>query len=201
MMIKRLFSTRTIGKFPITITDNAWNKMNKIVKIVMSTLVGAGCFSAGLYYATLEFDKTLDNVMGEYEVISEKVNTFTDLTNPKTVQAYTKELRRILDDIKFLHTLIEGGQMADAKLDDYLEEQQGNVDEFKETCNVYVNKIYEQCEIANDLSKGKVIIEPFLHINGRIVRIILDVMLTGLEMEIYSGDNSTAKIPSSVIRL
>ena len=111
--------------------------MNKIVKIVMSTLVGAGCFSAGLYYATLEFDKTLDNVMGEYEVISEKVNTFTDLTNPKTVQAYTKELRRILDDIKFLHTLIEGGQMADAKLDEYLASQlttqQGNVDRLSES--------------------------------------------------------------------
>ena len=39
--------------------------MNKIINIVISTLVGAGCFSAGLYYATLEFDETLDNIMGE----------------------------------------------------------------------------------------------------------------------------------------
>ena len=69
--------------------------MNKIVKIIMSTLVGAGCFSAGLYYATLEFEETLDNVMGEYEVISDKVNTFVDVTNPETIRLYTKELRKI----------------------------------------------------------------------------------------------------------
>lgn len=107
--------------------------MNKIVKIIMSTLVGAGCFSAGLYYATLEFEETLDNVMGEYEVISDKVNTFVDVTNPETVQAYTTELRRILDDIKFLHTLIETGQLADATLDEYLASQQSNVDVLKES--------------------------------------------------------------------
>ena len=76
-----------------------------------------------------------------------------------------------------------------------------NLDEFKETCIVYVDKIYEQCEIANDLSKGKVIIKPLLYIDGRIIRIILDVMLTGLEMEIYSGSNSTAKIPLNDIHL
>ena len=130
--------------------------MNKIVKIVISTLVGAGCFSAGLYYATIEFDETLDNVMGEYEVISEKVNTFTDLTNPETVQAYTKELRRILDDIKFLHTLIEGGQMADAKLDDYLEEQQGNVDEFKETLSSITIEVSSMLDSSHTLIHGMV---------------------------------------------
>ena len=134
--------------------------MNKIVKIVMSTLVGAGCFSAGLYYATLEFDKTLDNVMGEYEVISEKVNTFTDLTNPKTVQAYTKELRRILDDIKFLHTLIEGGQMADAKLDEYLASQlttqQGNVDRLSESLSSINTEVSSMLDSSHTHIRGMV---------------------------------------------
>ena len=102
--------------------------MNKIVKIVISTLVGAGCFSAGLYYATIEFDETLDNVMGEYEVISDKVNAFVDVSNPETIRLYTKELRKIIDDIKFLHVLIESGQIADEKLDEYLASKEGNVD-------------------------------------------------------------------------
>ena len=115
--------------------------MNKIVKIVMSTLIGAGCFSAGLYYATVKFDETLDNVMGEYEVISEKVNTFTDLTNPETVQAYTKELRRILDDIKFLHVLVESGQIADEKLDEYLASKQSNVDVLEETLSSITTEV------------------------------------------------------------
>jgi len=107
--------------------------MSKIVKIIMSTLIGAGCFSAGLYYATLEFDETLDNIMGEYEVISEQVDAFVDISNPKTIRLYTKELRRILDDIKFLHVLIESGQIADEKLDDYLASQQSNVDVLEKT--------------------------------------------------------------------
>jgi len=107
--------------------------MNKIVKIVISTLVGAGCFSAGLYYATIEFDETLDNVMGEYEVISDKVNAFVDVSNPETIRLYTKELRRILDDIKFLHVLVESGQIADEKLDEYLASKQSNVDVLEET--------------------------------------------------------------------
>jgi len=102
--------------------------MNKIVKIVISTLIGAGCFSAGLYYATLEFDETLDNIMGEYEVISEQVDAFVDISNPKTIRFYTTELRKLLDDIKFLHVLIESGQIADEKLDEYLDSKQGNVD-------------------------------------------------------------------------
>ena len=76
-----------------------------------------------------------------------------------------------------------------------------NLDEFKEQCIVYTDEIYRQCELANDLSKGKVIIEPYLHINGRQVRIILDILLLGLEMEVYSGDNSTAKIPLNDIHI
>ena len=107
--------------------------MSKIVKVIMSTLIGAGCFSAGLYYATLEFDETLDNIMGEYEVISEQVDAFVDISNPETIRLYTKELRRILDDIKFLHVLIESGQIADEKLDDYLASQQSNVDVLEKT--------------------------------------------------------------------
>lgn len=107
--------------------------MNKVIKIIMLTLIGVGCFGTGLYYSTLKFDEQLDNIMSEYEVISEQVNTFVDVSNPETIRLYTKELRRILDDIKFLHTLIETGQLADEALDDYLEEQQGNVDGLKES--------------------------------------------------------------------
>ena len=107
--------------------------MSKIVKIIMSTLIGAGCFSAGLYYATLEFDETLDNIMGEYEVISEQVDAFVDISNPETIRFYTTELRKLLDDIKFLHVLIESGQIADEKLDEYLASKQSNVDVLEKT--------------------------------------------------------------------
>ena len=107
--------------------------MNKVIKIITLTLIGVGCFGTGLYYSTLKFDETLDNIMGEYEVISEQVDAFVDVSNPETIRLYTKELRRILDDIKFLHVLIESGQIADEKLDDYLASQQSNVDVLEKT--------------------------------------------------------------------
>ena len=102
--------------------------MNKLVKIVILTLIGTGCFGTGLYYSTIRFNQTLDNIKSEYDVISEQVDVFVDLSNPKTIRFYTTELRRLLDDIKFLHVLIESGQIADEKLDEYLASKEGNVD-------------------------------------------------------------------------
>ena len=124
--------------------------MSKIVKVIMSTLIGAGCFSAGLYYATLEFDETLDNIMGEYEVISEQVDAFVDISNPETIRLYTKELRRILDDIKFLHVLIESGQIADEKLDEYLASKQSNVDVLEETLSSITTEVDSMLTSSHD---------------------------------------------------
>ena len=124
--------------------------MSKIVKVIMSTLIGAGCFSAGLYYATLEFDETLDNIMGEYEVISEQVDAFVDISNPETIRLYTKELRRILDDIKFLHVLIESGQIADEKLDEYLASKQSNVDVLEKTLSSITTEVDSMLTSSHD---------------------------------------------------
>ena len=79
--------------------------------------------------------------MGEYEVISEQVDTFVDVSNPKTIRLYTKELRKILDDISFLSKLIQTGQLADDALDNYLEEQQGNLDGLKETLSSITTEV------------------------------------------------------------
>lgn len=103
--------------------------MNKVVKIIMSTLIGAGCFSAGLYYATLEFDETLDNIMGEYEVISEQVDAFVDVSNPKTIRLYTTELRKILDDVTFLGKMVEEGQTSAESLSDFFSEYDSKIDD------------------------------------------------------------------------
>lgn len=130
--------------------------MNKVIKIIMLTLIGVGCFGTGLYYSTLKFDEQLDNIMSEYEVISEQVNTFVDVSNPETIRLYTKELRRILDDIKFLHTLIETGQLADEALDDYLEEQQGNVDGLKESLTSITFEVSDMLDSSHTHIHGMV---------------------------------------------
>ena len=124
--------------------------MSKIVKVIMSTLIGAGCFSAGLYYATLEFDETLDNIMGEYEVISEQVDAFVDISNPETISFYTTELRKLLDDIKFLHVLIESGQIADEKLDEYLASKRSNVDVLEKTLSSITTEVDSMLTSSHD---------------------------------------------------
>ena len=124
--------------------------MNKIVKIVMSTLIGAGCFGAGLYDSTIKFDETLDNIKSEYEVISEQVDAFVDVSNPETIRLYTKELRKIIDDIKFLHSLIETGQLADEALDEYLASQQSNVDGLQESISSITTEVDSMLTSSHD---------------------------------------------------
>ena len=124
--------------------------MNKIVKIVMSTLIGAGCFGAGLYYSTIKFDETLDNIKSEYEVISEQVDAFVDVSNPETIRLYTKELRKIIDDIKFLHSLIETGQLADEALDEYLASQQSNVDGLRKSISSITTEVDSMITSSHD---------------------------------------------------
>ena len=124
--------------------------MNKIVKIVMSTLIGAGCFGARLYYSTIKFDETLDNIKSEYEVISEQVDAFVDVSNPETIRLYTKELRKIIDDIKFLHSLIETGQLADEALDEYLASQQSNVDGLQESISSITTEVDSMLTSSHD---------------------------------------------------
>ena len=127
--------------------------MNKIVKIVISTLIGAGCFSAGLYYATLEFDETLDNIMGEYEVISEQVDAFVDISNPETIRFYTTELRKLLDDISFLSKLIQTGQLADEAITDMMNSQDdvgSKLDSLYSELSLTINSIKDY-NIAQDV--------------------------------------------------
>jgi len=124
--------------------------MNKVIKIITLTLIGVGCFGTGLYYSTLKFDETLDNIMGEYEVISEQVDAFVDISNPETIRFYTTELRKLLDDIKFLHVLIESGQIADEKLDEYLASKQSNIDVLEETLSSITTEVDSMLTSSHD---------------------------------------------------
>ena len=97
---------------------------NKIIQTITSALIGIGCFIGGTYYATEKFNTGLDRVMDEYEVISDKVDVFIKVSDPKTVRTYVKQLNNILDDINFLSKMIKSGQLADEALSDILKNQQ-----------------------------------------------------------------------------
>jgi predicted nucleic acid-binding Zn-ribbon protein len=103
--------------------------MNKIIQTVMLTLIGAGCFSGGLYYGIDRSEESLERVMGEYVVISEKVDAFVDVSNPKTIRLYTTELRKILDDVTFLGKMVEEGQTSAESLSDFFSEYDKSIDD------------------------------------------------------------------------
>ena len=86
------------------------------MKVILLTLIGAGCFSAGLYYSVVEFEQQVKKWDSKYQIITEKVYAFEKVSDPKTIRRYVNDLNKILDDIDFLHTLIESGQIADESL-------------------------------------------------------------------------------------
>ena len=116
----------------------------------MLTLIGAGCFSTGVYYTVNKFEEQVLKWDSNYKLITEKVYAFEKVSDPKTIRLYVNELNKILDDIDFLHTLIESGQIADAKLDDYLASKQSNVDELKETLSSITTEVDSMLTSSHD---------------------------------------------------
>ena len=94
----------------------------------------------------VEYDK-------KYEKIEKDVSTFVDVSNPKTIRLYTKELRDILDNMSRLSKIIDKGEEIDITLGkimdgiDQLEDQWdvtlSNDIKMKETIEVVKNHISE----------------------------------------------------------
>ena len=92
----------------------------------------------------VEYDK-------KYEKIEKDVSTFVDVSNPKTIRLYTKELRDILDNMSRLSKIIDKGEEIDITLGkimdgiDQLEDQWDvtlkNDIQMKETIDVVKNHI------------------------------------------------------------
>ena len=74
------------------------------------------CFTSGLYLGVQKANDRVAELGEKYKETDNKVAVFTDLNNPKTIQSYVTQLRKILDDITFLGKLIESGQIADEAL-------------------------------------------------------------------------------------
>ena len=74
------------------------------------------CFTSGLYLGVQKANDLVADLSEQYKETDNKVAVFTDLNDPKTIQSYVKQLRKILDDITFLGKLIESGQLADEAL-------------------------------------------------------------------------------------
>jgi len=106
--------------------------MSKIINAIIIGLLGGGCFSAGVYYATLEFENELNVWDSNYQIITDKVYAFEKVSDPETIRHYVKELNKILDDITFLGKIVESGQLADEALTGFFETYQNKLDNLNE---------------------------------------------------------------------
>tara|TARA_B100000809_G_scaffold100015_1_gene98601 strand:- start:102 stop:665 length:564 start_codon:yes stop_codon:yes gene_type:complete len=149
--------------------------MNKIINAIIIGLLGGGCFIGGLYYGVERSEHYLESVMEEYEVISNKVDAFEKVSDPKTIRLYVKELNKILDDIEFLHNIIESGQIADEAITDFFNSYQSKLDELNERVVVLaletqgmLSEVSE--EVKSDLRTNKVELENKLKSESDSVR-------------------------------
>ena len=143
------------------------NKKDVIVKVAIAVVLGTAGFYGGIYYGIMKTDIYMENLMTEYEKISNEVDAFKKVADPKTIRAYVNELNKILDDVKFLNKIIETGQMADESLNTFFEESQGRLDEVNERLVILAldtqGMISELSEgVALDLRSNKVELESTL---------------------------------------
>lgn len=107
----------------------------------------------GIVVGTNKAEERLVEYDKKYEKIEHDVSTFVDVSNPKTIRLYTKELRDILDNMSRLSKIIDKGEEIDITLGkimdgiDQLEDQWdvtlSNDIKMKETIEVVKNNISE----------------------------------------------------------
>jgi ElaB/YqjD/DUF883 family membrane-anchored ribosome-binding protein len=103
------------------------NTKDIIVKVAIAVVLGTVGFYSGIYYGVMKTDVYIENLMTEFEKISDEVDAFKTVSDPETIRHYVKELNKILDDITFLHEIIETGQMAEESLNVFFEKSQSRL--------------------------------------------------------------------------
>ena len=105
---------------------------NRLLSLGFMVVIGVGGFYGGIYYGVMKTNVYIENLMNEFEQISDDVNAFVKVSDPKTIRRYVKELNKILDDIEFLHNIIESGQIADEAIIEFFNSYQNKLDELNE---------------------------------------------------------------------
>ena len=126
--------------------------MSKIINAIIIGLFPVGCFTAGIYYATLEFENQLNVWDSNYQIITDKVYAFEKVSDPKTIRHYVKELNKMLLDLEFLNNIIQSGQIADNTLDLFIDKHQKRIDDANGKILLLQKEIYDvAADIRMDL--------------------------------------------------
>tara|TARA_B100000809_G_scaffold250594_1_gene283223 strand:- start:125 stop:733 length:609 start_codon:yes stop_codon:yes gene_type:complete len=140
---------------------------SRLLSLGFMIVISVGGFYGGIYYGIMKTDVYMENLMIEYEKISNEVDAFKKVADPETIRAYVNELNKILDDVTFLNKVIETGQIAEESLNDFFEESQNQLDEVNERIVVLaletqgmLSKLSE--DVTSDLRSNKVELENTL---------------------------------------
>jgi uncharacterized coiled-coil DUF342 family protein len=149
--------------------------MSKIINAIIIGLLGGGCFTVGIYYATLEFENQVQVWDSNYQIITDKVYAFEEVSDPETIRHYVKELNKILDDIKYLGKMVESGQLADEALTEFFNSYQNKLDNLNERVVVLALETQGMLseisgEVKSDLRTNKVELENKLKSESDSVR-------------------------------
>ena len=150
-------------------------KMRSVMPVLITLVISVATFYGGIYYGVMRTDVYIENLMSEFEKISDDVASFKKISDPETIRAYVIELNKILDDITFLHKIIETGQMAEESLNDFFEESQNQLDGVNERIVVLAletqGMISELSEgVTLDLRSNKVELENTLKLESDFVK-------------------------------
>ena len=116
-------------------------KIKSVVSVLITLVISVAMFYGGIYYGIMKTDVYMENLMTEYEKISDEVDAFKKVSDPETIRKYVKELNKILDDVKFLNKVIETGQLADESLSEFFKESQSQLDRVNERLQVFAHEI------------------------------------------------------------
>jgi hypothetical protein len=143
------------------------NKKDIITKVIIAVVLGTVGFYSGIYYGIMKTDVYMENLMTEFEKISNEVDAFKKVSDPKSIRLYVRELNRILDDTNVLHKIIDTGQMGDEALSEFFSEYDNKLDKVNERLVVLAldtqGMISELSEdVTADLRSNKVELESTL---------------------------------------
>ena len=103
----------------------------------------------GIIVGTNKAEERLVEYDKKYEKIEKDVSTFVDVSNPKTIRLYTKELRDILDNMSRLSKIIDKGEEIDIALDKIMD----GIEQLEDQWDVTLSndlKMKETIEVVNN---------------------------------------------------
>ena len=103
----------------------------------------------GIVVGTNKAEERLVEYDKKYEKIEKDVSTFVDVSNPKTIRMYTKELRDILDNMSRLSKIIDKGEEIDIALDKIMD----GIEQLEDQWDITLSndlKMKETIEVVNE---------------------------------------------------